>query len=258
MTLYNSIGTGYNRTRQPDSRIVDKLISFLELPPKKIIADIGAGTGNYSNAIANRGYKVIAIEPSKTMQSQAQPHKDVSWVTAGAESIPLKDDAVDGAIVMLALHHFQDIGAGIKEINRINATGKMAIFAFEQAKIPDFWLADYFPYFIQDTLKTFPNTKEIAHQIEQITHRQVTVIPFLLPPDLSDLFAAAGWRKPEIYLEESVRQGISTFSKIPSREIKKGIEQLADDLDSGIWLIKYGHIKQYSTYDAGYRIFVVR
>ena len=191
MTLYNSIGRGYNRTRQPDSRIVDRLVELLELPLGSTIADVGAGTGNYSNAIANRGYKIIAIEPSQIMQSQAQQHHDVSWIEATAESIPLEDNAVDGAVVMLALHHFQDIEAGIREINRINRTEKIVIFAFEQSKIPDFWLTDYFPDFIYDTLKTFPNTKAIAQQIEQITHRQVDIIPFLLPRDLQDLFAAA-------------------------------------------------------------------
>lgn len=258
MTLYNSIGREYNRTRQPDPRIVDRLIGSLNLPTGKTIADIGAGTGNYSNAIADRGYQVIAIEPSQTMQSQAQPHKNVRWITAVAESIPLADDRVDGAIVMLALHHFQDIAAGIREINRIVAKGRIVIFAFEQSKIPDFWLTDYFPYFIRDTLKTFPEPKAIAQQIEQITHKQVEIIPFLLPTDLRDMFAAAGWHKPEIYLDASVRNGISTFSKIPDDELERGIKKLAADLDNGVWLQKYGHIKQLQMYDAGYRIFVVK
>ena len=257
MTLYNSIGQEYNRTRQPDKRIVDRLVSLLDLPLGATIADIGAGTGNYSNAIAERGYNIIAIEPSETMQSQAQPHQNVRWVTAAAESIPLEDNTVDGAIVMLALHHFQDISAGICEINRITVDGKIAIFAFEQSKIPDFWLTDYFPDFITDTLETFPSTDAIAKQIQQITHKKVATIPFLLPTDLSDLFAAAGWHQPEIYLEGSVRKGISTFSKIAEDELKKGIDRLAQELDNGTWAQKYGYLKQQDAYDAGYRILVI-
>ena len=256
MTLYNSIGQGYNTTRQPDKRIVDKLIELLELPNGSTIADVGAGTGNYSNAIAEREYKMIAIEPSAIMQSQAQPHKNVSWISATAESIPLEDNTVDGAIVMLALHHFQDISMGIREINRITKE-KIVIFAFEQSKIPDFWLTDYFPAFITDTLATFPSTNAIALEVEQITHKQVEIIPFLLPNDLSDMFAAARWQKPEVYLDRSVRKGISTFAKIPDSELKKGIDRLAEDLDNGVWLQKYGYLKQQQTYDAGYRILVV-
>jgi ubiquinone/menaquinone biosynthesis C-methylase UbiE len=256
MTLYNSIGKGYNDTRQPDARIVEQLLSLLDLPPGKIIADVGAGTGNYSNAIADQGYKVIAIEPSRIMQRQAQPHPQVSWLTAVAEEIPLPDQSVDAAIVMLALHHFQDMIAGIKEINRIVTTGKIAIFAFEQQKIPDFWLTDYFPYFILDTLDIFPDTEAIAKKVCQITRKQVKIIPFLLPPDLNDLFAAAGWCQPEIYLDPKVRKGISTFSKMSLNELTEGIERLSTDLNNGVWEQKYGYLKQQTEYDAGYRLIV--
>lgn len=253
MTLYNSIGRGYNYTRQPDSRIVEQLISLLDLSPGQIIADVGAGTGNYSNAIAERGYQVMAIEPSEVMQSQSQTHPKVSWLTAAAEQIPLPDNAVDGAIVMLALHHFSDLAGGIKEINRITE-GKIVIFAFEQNKIPNFWLTEYFPYFIRDTLATFPSVREIAEQISQITQKEVETIPFLLPSDLKDLFAASGWCRPEIYLDAKVRNGISTFSKMPQQELKAGLNKLTEDLNSGVWAQKYGQLRQQQNYDASYRI----
>ena len=257
MTLYNSIGREYNQTRQPDYRIVNRLIDLLDLPTHSCLADVGAGTGNYSNAIAERGYRVIAIEPSEVMQSQAQPHPQVSWLTAAAEQIPLPDNAVDGAIVMLALHHFKDLDLGIDEINRIVGKGKIVIFAFEQNKIPQFWLTDYFPYFIND-IATFPSTKEIACKISQITDKEVETTPFLLPADLSDLFAASGWCKPEIYLDRRVRNGISTFAKMPSAELKTGLNRLAKEIEDGIWLQKYGHLLKLKNYDAGYRIMLAR
>jgi precorrin-6B methylase 2 len=55
MILYNSIGKQYNFTRKADPRIVDQIINLLNLPPKSLIADVGAGTGNYSNALAGKG-----------------------------------------------------------------------------------------------------------------------------------------------------------------------------------------------------------
>ena len=258
MSLYNSIGQNYNRTRQADSRIVDRLIGLLNLPRGSTIADVGAGTGNYSNAIAQAGYRVVAIEPSEVMQRQRQAHPNVSWLTAAAEQIPLPDNAVDGAVVMLALHHFNDIEQGISEINRIVATGRIVIFAFEQAKIPDFWLADYFPNFISDTLDTFPSTKKIAQIFSQITQKEIEIIPFLLPPDLKDLFAAAGWRKPEIYLDPETRNGISTFNKMSAKNLKAGISKLATELNNGVWQQKYGDLLQQDYFDAGYRILATK
>ena len=258
MTLYNSIGQNYNRTRKADSRIVDRLISLLDLPKGSTIADVGAGTGNYSNAIAQSGYRVVAIEPSEVMQSQKRVSSHVTWLTAAAEQIPLPDNAVDGAVVMLALHHFDDIEGGIREIDRIVATGKIVIFAFEQSKIPDFWLADYFPDFIGDTLDTFPSTDKIAQTFAQITKKEVEIIPFLLPPDLKDLFAAAGWCKPEIYLNPKIRNGISTFNKMPVKNLEAGISRLATELDNGVWLQKYGNLLQQDYFDAGYRILATK
>lgn len=258
MTLYDSIGKDYNYTRQPDPRIVAKLISLLDLPPGSTIADVGAGTGNYSNAIADQGYQVIAIEPSALMQSQGQPHPQVSWITAAAENIPLSNNAVDGVIVMLALHHFNDIDLGIKEINRISQEEKMVIFAFEQSKISDFWLADYFPYFISDTATTFPNIQEIARIINKITQKEIEIVPFLLPTDLNDLFAASGWCRPEIYLNSQVRNGISTFAKMSVNNLNLGLKQLDQDINNGIWLQKYGNLLPTENYDAGYRILITK
>jgi len=258
MTLYNSIGKNYNATRQADKRIVAKLISLLDLPLGSTIADIGAGTGNYSRALAEQGYQVIAIEPSTVMQSQQQTHTNVSWITARAEQIPLADNVVDGALVMLALHHFDDLDGSISEISRITKSGKIVIFAFEQEKISDFWLTDYFPYFIRDTQTTFPSSQKIARLISQITREETAIIPFLLPTNLSDLFAASGWCKPEIYLDNLVRSGISSFAKMPPTELEAGLKRLKLDLDSGFWGQKYGHLLSQKEYDAGYRILVTK
>ncbi|BAY22031.1 putative MerR-family transcriptional regulator [Calothrix sp. NIES-2100] len=64
MPLYDSIGKQYTKTRVPDYRIVQKIIDLLDLPQGSIIADIGAGTGGYSQALANQGFSVYAVEPS--------------------------------------------------------------------------------------------------------------------------------------------------------------------------------------------------
>ena len=257
MVLYNSIGKGYNYSRKPDKRIVQCLINLLDLPLGSVIADIGAGTGNYSNAVAEKGYQVIAIEPSSTMQNQAVDHPNVRWLSAKAEKIPLPDNYVDSAIIILALHHFSDRLSAIKEIKRIVGNGKIVIFAFEQKKIPSFWLTDYFPYFMRDTKDTFPEIETIADEIRQITQKVVDIIDFPLPKDINDLFAAAGWARPELYLDANVRKGISSFAKMPMEEQEKGIKQLTEDLNNGNWDKKYGELKAQESYDAGYRFLVI-
>ena len=58
MPVYDSIGKEYSKTRVPDLRIVNKIIELLNLPKSSIIADIGAGIGGYSLALANQGFFV--------------------------------------------------------------------------------------------------------------------------------------------------------------------------------------------------------
>ena len=69
----------YTRHRQADPRIVDAIVELLDVPSGSAIADVGAGTGNYSCALARRGYTIKAIEPSNVMRSQAETAKSVEW-----------------------------------------------------------------------------------------------------------------------------------------------------------------------------------
>jgi SAM-dependent methyltransferase len=68
MPVYDSIGQSYSKFRVPDPRIVDSVVNLLRLEPGSLVADIGAGTGNYSRAIADRGFFLYAVEPSSVMR----------------------------------------------------------------------------------------------------------------------------------------------------------------------------------------------
>jgi 16S rRNA A1518/A1519 N6-dimethyltransferase RsmA/KsgA/DIM1 with predicted DNA glycosylase/AP lyase activity len=78
-TTYDVIGESYNKNRTADARILKTIIDLLNLPPGKLIADIGAGTGNYTNALAGSGYRLLAIEPSQIMRKQAVPNGNAGY-----------------------------------------------------------------------------------------------------------------------------------------------------------------------------------
>lgn len=208
MPIYNSIGQQYSTTRIRDPRIVKTLIDLLNLPKGSIIADIGAGTGGYSLALANQGFSVYAVEPSSVMRSQAQEHPQVKWFTGYAEAIPLPDNSVDGVISILTIHHFSNLEKAFQEMHRIVKAGSIILLTFDIRLAQKIWLYDYFPWLGSDALRLQP-LNELANLIQVNTTRRVEAIPFLLPYDLSDLFAAAAWRRPELYLQPEVRAGIS-------------------------------------------------
>lgn len=252
MALYDVIGKTYAQTRKSDLRITEKLLEILVSSQASTIADIGAGTGSYANVLAECGYRVFAVEPSKTMRSQAIAHPAVAWIDGHAENLPLPDQSVDAAIIMLAFHHFSDYQQALSEIHRVVGNGQMIFFTYDPRMISSFWLTEYFPSFIRDVESTFLPISKLVEEIQVITDSVVNVIPFPLPNDLSDSFAAVGWARPELYLDSDVRNGISSFSKIDDNELNSGLSRLDEDLARGTWDRKYGHLRQQSHYDVGY------
>ncbi len=257
MALYDSIGRGYAKTRGTDPRISGRLIELLKLPAGATVLDVGAGTGKYARALADHGFRVIALEPSEVMQSQALPHERVHFVPASAESMPLPDASADGAMVVLALHHFRDRSAAFAEIMRVVGRGPVVLFTFDPAAFSGFWLARYFPGIGRRFAGSVALDEVISELQRAAPGRTVLTLPFLLPRDLQDKFGAASWGQPEAYLDPEVRNGISDFALMPEAEVRDGLERLRDDLASGQWDRDYGGLRTLDAYEVGYHFIVV-
>ncbi len=253
MTRYESIGGSYSQTRNPDARLTRRIIELLDLPAGSTVADIGAGTGNYSRELHHAGYHMVCVEPSSVMRAQAPLQPQLRWIDASAESIPLHDSSVDGAIAILSCHHFSDHEKALREIDRISGAGPILLFTVSPEPLAGFWLCEYFPWLLEEASAAFPPVRDLMRDITRWTGRAVRDFPFPLPPDLRDRFAASGWAKPETYLNPDVRRGISSFVRMPEDALRAGLERLEYDLDSGKWTAAHGRILGQSEYDAGYR-----
>ena len=113
---YDRIGVGYTQHRRADRRLVDAIVGHLGLNEGGTLADIGAGSGNYSRAFADHKLRVTAIEPSKVMRQQAKPHQGVTWIEGTAEEIPLDTDSVSSVVATLSTHHFSSLENAAKVI----------------------------------------------------------------------------------------------------------------------------------------------
>ncbi|MFI0347382.1 MAG: class I SAM-dependent methyltransferase [Chthoniobacterales bacterium] len=250
--LYEKIGTSYSITRKADQRIAERLIELLGLPTGSTILDVGAGTGNYSFALANAGFSMLAVEPSKTMLSQASPNKNIKWINSFAEAIPLDDESAQGAIIICAYHHFQNNQQALKEIIRVVGAGPILIFTWDVQKLPQLWLTDYFPEIYPDHKAYIGDAKAAVQNISHWTNRKCEIFSFPLPCDLTDHFITADWARPEAYLDPEIRQGISSFAEASENIYEKGLKRLKDDLQSGHWDKQYGELRQKKEYDIGY------
>jgi len=222
MPTYDSIGKQYSTTRIPDSRIAKTLIDLLNLPKGSIIADIGAGTGGYTQLIANQGFSIYAVEPSSVMRNQAIQHPQITWFTGYAEALPLPDKSVDAVVSILTIHHFPNLAKAFQEMHRIVKNGAIILLTFDNRLAQKIWIYDYFPCLWGEALKFLP-LNEIANLIQVNTQRNIQSFPLMLPHDLSDLFAASGWRRPEIYTETDLAQELVNMG-VPKEDIVFGLQ----------------------------------
>ena len=249
--VYDSIGKKYNANRQADPRIVKKIVEFLNLPEGSCIADIGAGTGNYSNALADLGYGVIAIEPSVVMRSQAKPHKKVRWLEGVSESIPLKDNSVNGIIAILCVHHFTSVGKASGEFRRICPGGPVVVLTYDPRQGKDFWFNGYFPGIYKNEHEKFPPVTEVAALLAG-NEWKIELNDFPLPHDLLDKNMHSGWNQPETYFDEQMRLNTSGFAQASKEEVEQGLARLKNDLNTGIWDARYGHLRKQAELHTGF------
>jgi ubiquinone/menaquinone biosynthesis C-methylase UbiE len=247
--VYDNIGIGYTKHRCAELRIVDMLTRLLSLSPPATLADIGAGTGNYCRAVADLGFHVLAVEPSATMHRQSLPHSSVHWHSGTAERIPLPDGVVDGVFCILASHHFSSLGSAATEMARICPDGPIVWFTFDPRQAETPWLHDYFPAIWDSAFNVFPPLENITHLLSSHAHREVAITPWLIPHDLQDCFMAAGWRRPEMYLDPEVRACMSAFALADPVTYGNGLSRLQHEIKNGEWRSKYGHLLEREVID---------
>lgn len=255
---YDVIGESYNRNRAADRWMLLTIVDLLNLPAGKLVVDIGAGTGNYSNALADSGYRLFAVEPSETMRRQAVSNDNIMWINGFAEALPLRDASMDAAIIILAIHHFSDLVNAADEVARVCPFGPLILLTMDPRQGENFWFNNYFPEIAQHVLKSFPPLNEIIDIFSRTSHWGCNVVKFPLPHDFKDKNMCAGWNRPEIYLDPLMRQNTSGFALASPSVVQKGINMLENDLKSGGWDRLNGHLRRQQSFDAGFRFLVFR
>jgi ubiquinone/menaquinone biosynthesis C-methylase UbiE len=128
--------------------------TLLTLMPPMVIADLGAGEGTFSQLLARRSKKVIAVDNSEKMveygRELARKHgvKNLEYRKGDLEEVPIRDEAVDLAFFSQALHHAQHPERAVAEAWRILKDGGRIVVldllrhSYEEARelYADLWL----------------------------------------------------------------------------------------------------------------------
>jgi SAM-dependent methyltransferase len=168
-------------------------------------------------------------------------------VRGSADDLPFPDGAFEASLAILTIHHWPRHGRGLLELQRV-ARRRVVILTFDPYG-PELWLTDYFPEIPEVDRRAIPPLTELRDRLGP-----VEIIDVPIPHDCSDGFLGAYWRRPEAYLSADVRAGISLFSRL--RDVDGGLARLREDLDSGEWRRRHGHLLDRSSLDLGYRLLI--
>lgn len=76
------------------------------------------------------------------------------------------------------------------------------------------------------------------------------------PWGCADGLFEAYWRRPGAYLEDRVRRAMSVWTRVGPRAEQRAVRSLADDLASGRWAERNGHLADLDAADLGLRLLV--
>ncbi|HMF86596.1 MAG TPA: class I SAM-dependent methyltransferase [Gemmatimonadaceae bacterium] len=238
---YDAIGRSYSTRRQPDPRLAARLGALMGCDTT--VLNVGAGTGSYEPDRSG----IVAVEPSTTMIAQ-RPPSAAPAVRAVAEALPFQDGAFDIVLAILTVHHWNDQRRGLQECARV-ARHRVVILTWDPSA-DGFWLVrDYFPEILALDRQIFPSMELLSAVFDSID-----VQPLPIPRDCIDGFLGAYWQRPEAYLDEEVRSGISAFSRLPN--IDQQLERLRCDLACGNWERRNAALRHRADLDVGYRLVV--
>lgn len=202
----------------------------------KLYLDIGCGTGNYTLALADRGLDFVGIDPSSIMLKEAKSRSQkVKWLTGSAEQIPMENQSFEGAIATLTIHHWEDLEKAFSEMNRVLAiNGRIVIFTSTSEQMNQYWLNHYFPKMLHHSIVQMPSFSKIKYAIASADLEIIAIEKYFIKNDLQDGFLYIGKNHPELYFNQKVRNGISSFSSLANgEEIKNGLQKLKHDLSKG-------------------------
>jgi SAM-dependent methyltransferase len=239
--LYDAIGATYTVTRHTEPRIAAHV--WAALGDARTVLNVGAGTGSYEPPDCD----VTAVEPSALMRAQ-RPADAAPCVAAAAESLPFEDQSFDAAMAFATIHHWQDPIAGLREMQRV--AGRVVVFTHDSTDADLFWLnRDYLPEFA-DLLAGRPSLTELTRAIG------ARLEPVLIPWDCADGFYEAYWRRPEAYLDEHVRRGISIWARVGPDAEQRAVRSLRDDLASGQWAERNRDLVDLEAAELGLRLLI--
>ena len=134
---------------------------------------------------------------------------------------------------------------GFAEMRRV-ARERVVVLTLDRSVAEGFWLSrEYLPR-AHNLWGSFEAT------LSALGDCDVVEVP--IPSDCTDGFFHAFWRRPDAYLNSTLRDTMAVFAGLDDDEVADGLGRLEADLDHGTWAAAHADLLQIDALDLGYRV----
>jgi hypothetical protein len=86
---------------------------------------------------------------------------------------------------------------------------------------------------LHSSILQMPSFADIQDTIRQTGLEITDIEKYFIKDDLQDYFLYVGKNNPDLYFDETIRHGISSFSSLANiEEVKQGLSKLKNDIDN--------------------------
>lgn len=130
--------------------------------------------------------------------------------------------------------------------------GPVVVLTCDPAAVRRFWLDEYAPEVLATEARPYPASETIAVALGGAT----TVLPVPIRLDCYDGFNEAYYGRPEELLDVGARLACSAWSFVGPSVVEAYVAHLRDDLVSGAWDRRFGHLRTQPWFDGSLRLIV--
>jgi hypothetical protein len=159
-------------------------------------------------------------------------------------------------MAILSDHHWRDRAAGFSEMRRV-ARRRVVVLNIDPAQFGRYWFAaEYLPSSMELVPPRYREPGTWERELRWLLGGELRIEPVPIRHDCVDGFFGAYWRRPELLLDEKVRNGISVFARCEAADVARAIERLRDDLQSGTWHKRHADLLALDELDLGYKLVI--
>jgi SAM-dependent methyltransferase len=128
-------------TPQANARLVMAFVRLSALAPGARVADLGCGSGAFTQLLRREGYDAVGVDISPKLVALGRAkYPGLELIEADAENLPFESASLDGVLLSGLVHHFPDARKLAAETWRILKPGGQFV-AFDPNRMnPFMWL----------------------------------------------------------------------------------------------------------------------